>query len=472
MPELIILHPDSLQASINSTGLKPINPDDFYFTPKCYLYDAAGNMTYDWKRGLFLSYNDLNLIEKIDKIKKYGNERKTLAKYSYLADGTKLSALDANRDGLIYLGSLVYQQKRNMFEAGDIQPLLDLPSLSLQTIELESAGFNGGRIIANHTQSGVEYSPQFHITDHLGSVRALVDASGAVIERNDYHPFGLRWKESDQPVTDNRYRYNGKEEQTFIDNPYIDYGARMYDSEYSLSWISMDKMAEKYPEVSPYMFCAGNPTNVIDYNGMDIDISLLDKDQSDALNLMLSTHTGFMFVSRFMARGSSLIVGDKTYKFTKDGDRSKDMLWFRSSEMSGINGQTNVYTKKNQRLDDDDFSIYNSNLINGVNMVIDVNSELDMQQTANTLGHEAFVHADKDSDALNEMDKKTIDGTYSTNPRAYMSDARRIVTGSLEDHKALGRNEIIKYKNYSMELLNITNNLIYFEMYKNDVRRY
>ncbi len=51
-----------------------------------------------------------------------------------------------------------------------------------------------------------------HITDHLGSVRAVLNQSMTVLEQNDYYPFGLRHPNASLKTTANRYRYNGKEE--------------------------------------------------------------------------------------------------------------------------------------------------------------------------------------------------------------------------------------------------------------------
>ena len=44
------------------------------------------------------------------------------------------------------------------------------------------------------TSSGtVSYRPLIHLRDHLGSVRAVIDGdTGAVVETNDYYPFGKR----------------------------------------------------------------------------------------------------------------------------------------------------------------------------------------------------------------------------------------------------------------------------------------
>ena len=68
---------------------------------------------------------------------------------------------------------------------------------------------------------------------------------------------------------DNRYRYNGKEEQSGFGLPYLDYGARLYDPATG-RWVTQDPLSEKYYGISPYAFCAGNPMKYVDADGMDI----------------------------------------------------------------------------------------------------------------------------------------------------------------------------------------------------------
>lgn len=58
-----------------------------------------------------------------------------MVNYSYFADGTKVSALDSEGDGLVYLGSLIYRKTGN-------------------AIELESAGFAGGMFVAKDAAAG------------------------------------------------------------------------------------------------------------------------------------------------------------------------------------------------------------------------------------------------------------------------------------------------------------------------------
>ena len=111
---------------------------------------------------------------------------------------------------------------------------------------------------------GIE--PQYHLTDHLGSVRAVVNASGEILERSDYYPFGLRWEDSSSAISGNRYRYNGKEDQLFVGVPYADYGARMLNKKLGI-WHGVDQLAEITPEISPFAFCKNNPIKHVDPDG-------------------------------------------------------------------------------------------------------------------------------------------------------------------------------------------------------------
>ena len=65
----------------------------FPLTVQLHQYDANGNVTKDWERGLDMSYNCLNLLE-------YASDNDANAiNYCYLADGTKLSVTDVGENG-------------------------------------------------------------------------------------------------------------------------------------------------------------------------------------------------------------------------------------------------------------------------------------------------------------------------------------------------------------------------------------
>jgi len=159
--------------------------------------------------------------------------------YSYLADGTKAGAAGTSGTGFYYLGSFIYNRSK----------------------ALQSVAFGGGRI----RKSGSTYRVDYHITDHLGSVRAIVE-NGSVVERNDFYPFGTRHDNGFPRLSANRWRFSGKEEQdAAFGVAYSDFGARFYDR--SAAWNAIDPMAEKYYAVSPYVYCIDNPVHFVDPNG-------------------------------------------------------------------------------------------------------------------------------------------------------------------------------------------------------------
>ena len=165
------------------------------------------------------------------------------AKYAYSADGVKLSVSDGTSSfGYEYLGSLIYVRTNG-------------------SLSLDQALFDGGTVRPN---GAVDY----FVKDHLGSVRVIVDQAGTVREQNDYYPYGERCPESTYAVSSvNRYKFNGKEEQTVGDLGMLDYGARMYQAGIG-RWFVSDPLAEKYYSVSPYAYCGNDPINRVDPTGM------------------------------------------------------------------------------------------------------------------------------------------------------------------------------------------------------------
>lgn len=77
-------------------------------------------------------------------------------------------------------------------------------------------------------------------------------------------PFGETMAEQMIGVYDNPYKFNAKELDNEIGLYY--YGARYYNPRLSI-WYGVDPLAEKYPSLSPYIYVANNPINVIDPDG-------------------------------------------------------------------------------------------------------------------------------------------------------------------------------------------------------------
>ena len=160
--------------------------------------------------------------------------------------------LDESNNGYCYTGSLIYASNNG-------------------NLQIESTNFAGGRIniVENTLTNTLSQDIQYHHTDHLGSVRAITNQNGETVEQNAYYPFGSRHTFGNTYAqTTNRFKFNGKEEQTTGNLNYLDSGARMYDSNIA-RWTTQDPLAEKYYSQSPYNYCVNNPLTIIDPNGKD-----------------------------------------------------------------------------------------------------------------------------------------------------------------------------------------------------------
>ena len=69
----------------------------------------------------------------------------------------------------------------------------------------------------------------------------------------------------------NRIKYS---EQRDEETGYGYFGARYMDYELMPMWLSVDPMADKYPNVSPYNYCMWNPVMLLDPNGDSVAVLL------------------------------------------------------------------------------------------------------------------------------------------------------------------------------------------------------
>jgi RHS repeat-associated protein len=107
----------------------------------------------------------------------------------------------------------------------------------------------------------------FYHSDHLGSSSFITDANGISTQHLQYLPYGeLFVEQRDNSNYYSPYKFSAKEKDE--ETSYSYFGARYLASDFSF-WLSVDPMADKYPNISPYAYCAWNPVILVDPDGRD-----------------------------------------------------------------------------------------------------------------------------------------------------------------------------------------------------------
>ena len=107
----------------------------------------------------------------------------------------------------------------------------------------------------------------YYHTDHLGSTSYITDAKANVAQFDAYLPYGELLVDEHSSTEEMPYKFNGKEFDQETGLYY--YGARYMNPRTSL-WYGVDPLAEKYPSIDGYVYCAGNPVKFIDVQGLDL----------------------------------------------------------------------------------------------------------------------------------------------------------------------------------------------------------
>lgn len=112
---------------------------------------------------------------------------------------------------------------------------------------------------SNHPTAPTQIGHEHYTYDANGNP-TLVENDSLGTERRMY------WDE-DTSSEEMPYKFNGKEFDQETGLYY--YGARYMNSVSSL-WYGVDALTEKYPSISGYVYCVGNPIKFVDLDGKDI----------------------------------------------------------------------------------------------------------------------------------------------------------------------------------------------------------
>ena len=250
------------------TGASDFNDSDYYNTE--YEYDANGNMTADTNRGITgIIYNALNQPVRVE-----------------MRDGSYLERM-YDADGSLRRKRL-RQKATSTPSVGGSFPSDPVDAEGYYTYVTDYCGpweyLNGKlsciRIPGGYIEGDSVY---FHIADHQGNIRQIWNATTAkTVQDNHYYPYGALLGESASteyvkavargnrhPVSTNLYKYSEKEWQPAFDLNLYDFIARQYDP-ILCRFTSPDPLNWKYPQLSSYLYCAGNPINHSDPSGLAV----------------------------------------------------------------------------------------------------------------------------------------------------------------------------------------------------------
>ena len=283
-------HNGNQLTAAESSGYNPPNYGDFNFVDGAhaeteYKYDANGNLTQDFNKKISkIEYNSLNLPSRLQF--SYGH----LAEYAYDAAGRKLSVTyhTSKTNLLVPMGSIVPPQSTNV----------------AMTLKIDYCGnmiYENGHLsriltdVGYITLNGTTPMYHYYLKDHLGNDRVVVQENGTVEQINHYYAFGGLMGESTggeaQP-----YKYNGNELDRMHGLDWYDYGARHYDAALG-RWTTMDPLAEKYYDISPYAYCGNNPVNYFDPDGKKKHNWLSDAPKKG--HILDARHNNASFQKRF-----------------------------------------------------------------------------------------------------------------------------------------------------------------------------
>ena len=208
------------------------------------------------------------------------------------------------------------------------------------------------------------------------------------------------------------FTFSAKEKDA--ETGYSYFGSRYYNSDLSI-WLSVDPMSDKYPSLSPYVYCANNPVKLVDPNGEDWYENEL---------------TGDIYYNRDYRKGDEKSIEGKGWKWIGGNNM------FEKSDNDAINSNLDKVSSVSCRQDGDD-GIANATFkgenaeafMNNMGyekrpLVQDVEVRSVTQSFPDAMGPNSFSYTETSEHAV-----KTLSWTYakSTSPSRYSVLSRKNV---------------------------------------------
>lgn len=255
-----------------------------------YTFNENGAMTQDLNKGIDkIEYDLLGNPQKVTFL------NKNRIQYIYAPDGRKLKAIHITAKKSTIGNSVFYSYHRDTTDY--------INNYVFKNGKPEMYHFNGGYY--SFDDNGNMDGCHLYVQDCQGNNRMVVNAYTDEVEQiNHYYPYGALMGDISTNPDGQKYKYGGKELDRTYGLDLHDFEARQQDPLVG-RFTCIDPMAEKYYEISPYAYCAGDPINYVDLHG---DTLTVNGDQSQAAMDQLQAAAG---ESITLSRDS---VGNVTYE--------------------------------------------------------------------------------------------------------------------------------------------------------------
>ena len=180
--------------------------------------------------------------------------------------------------------------------------------------------------------------PLYYLTDWQGNNIATLNALGATVSSHRYYPYGEPWREPSRED----YLFSGNERVRYDGLNDYDFHARRYNASIP-RFDKQDRLNEKYPWLSPYAYCAGNPVMNTDHYGDSVAV-LIAPDGAGHFGhmaiLIQDENLKWRLWSKNGTNNSSKSYGtsDKTQKGEGSFDTPEDFL---QSDKNPVDPETN-----------------------------------------------------------------------------------------------------------------------------------
>jgi RHS repeat-associated protein len=224
-----------------------------------YFYDPSGNMTKEnTDRHFEWDESDRMRVFRIQPESNPPAPPSIYSQYLYDCTGQRVMKLVRAQGGsyttTVYIDGL-FELQRTADATGALQNQNN--SLHVMDGQKRIAMVRVGAAAVGDNTPAIKY----HLADHLGSSNVVVDSMGALVNREEYFPYG---ETSFGSFAQKRYRFTGKERDQESGLYY--HGARYY-SPWLARWLTPDPKSGAKPSKSVYEYVRSNPTAYRDDDG-------------------------------------------------------------------------------------------------------------------------------------------------------------------------------------------------------------